>query len=72
MLCTAASVMAQDEEPTTPVHTKSFLAVIEDAKFIAADEHYTTGQVTLQSAIETAEETILTRLPQTTICQFHT
>ena len=47
MLCTAASVMAQDEEPTTPVHTKSFLAVIEDAKFIAADEHYTTGQVTL-------------------------
>ena len=58
MLCTAASVMAQDEEPTTPVHTKSFLAVIEDAKFIAADEHYTTGQITLQSAIKTAEESI--------------
>ena len=50
-------VFAQDEEEPSlpPVYTKSFLAVIDDAKSIVASNHYTTGQADLQKAINEAE-----------------
>ena len=50
-----------EEEPTPEVvFTKSFQSVIDDAKFIVTDSHYTTGQETLQSAISDAEAAIST------------
>jgi len=50
-----------EEEPTPEVvFTKSFQSVIDDAKFIVTDSHYTTGQETLQSAISDAEAAIPT------------
>lgn len=58
-------VYAQEEEEggeETPqtVFTKSLLSVIEDAKFIVADSHYTTGQTELQTAITAAEGAVTT------------
>lgn len=49
-------------EEVTPqtVFTKSLLSIIEDAKFIVADSHYTTGQADLQTAISAAEEAVPT------------
>ena len=49
---------AQNED--SPVFTKTLSSVIEDARFIVADSHYTTGQDALQKAIDTAEGCIAT------------
>jgi len=53
------SVFAQEEgegEVQTPVvYTKSFQSLIDDAKFLVNDSHYTTGQAALQTAITQAE-----------------
>ena len=62
-LFTFAGAYAQEEGEETapiPVYTKSLTSVIEDAKFIVADSHYTTGQADLQKAIDTAEGSIAT------------
>lgn len=62
-LFTFAGAYAQEEGEETapiPVYTKSLTSVIEDAKFIVADSHYTTGQSDLQKAIDTAEGSIAT------------
>ena len=62
-LFTFAGAYAQEEGEETaplPVYTKSLTSVIEDAKFIVADSHYTTGQAKLQEAINTAEGSIAT------------
>ena len=57
-LFTFAGANAQNED--SPVFTKTLSSVIEDAKFIVADSHYTTGQDALQKAIDTAEGSIAT------------
>lgn len=52
------SVFAQEEgegEQTPVVYTKSFQSLIDDAKFLVKDSHYTTGQDALQTAITQAE-----------------
>ena len=57
-LFTLTGAYAQEEggeEAPIPVYTKSFLAVIDDAKSIVASNHYTTGQADLQKAINEAE-----------------
>ena len=51
---------AQEEEEPVPVFTKSLNSLIEDAKFIVADAHYTKGQATLQTAITAAEAQVAT------------
>lgn len=57
--CWGAYAQEEGGEETTPVvHTKSFLAVIEDAKFLVACPSYASGQSDLQTAIETAESGI--------------
>lgn len=53
-------VFAQEEgegaEPIDPpIYSKSFNAVLSDAKSLVSDSHYTTGQDALQAAISTAE-----------------
>lgn len=57
-----ASVFAQDaegeegaEQQTPVAYTKSLQSVIDDAKFLVSDSHYTTGQSELQAAIDVAE-----------------
>ena len=56
-----AGVFAQEEggeevvEQTPIIYTKSFQSLIDDAKSIVADSHYTQGQSDLQGAIATAE-----------------
>ena len=45
----------EEGEVVLPVFTKSLNSLIEDAKFIVADAHYTKGQATLQNAINAAE-----------------
>ena len=62
-LFTFAGAYAQEEGEETapiPVYTKSLTSVIEDAKFIVADSHYTKGQSDLQKAIDAAEASIAT------------
>ena len=62
-LFTLTGAYAQEEggeEAPIPVYTKSFQSVIDDAKFIVADNHYTKGQSELQKAIEAAEASIAT------------
>ena len=52
------SVIAQEEgegEQPPVVYTKSFQSLIDDAKFLVKDSHYTTGQDALQTAITQAE-----------------
>ena len=50
------SVHAQDSgTDTPPVHKKSLLSVIEDAKFISAESHYTGDPSALKAAISVAE-----------------
>ena len=47
---------AQNEgEQTAPLHKKALLSVVEDAKSIVTDSHYTNGQSALQTAIGEAE-----------------
>ena len=52
---TGAYAQEEGEEVVVPVFTKSLNSLIEDAKFIVADAHYTKGQAALQTAITTAE-----------------
>lgn len=61
-LCTLTVGYAQEEGGEDPVaevvFTKSLSSVIEDAKFIVASSHYTTGQAALQAAITEAEAAV--------------
>jgi len=52
---TGAFAQEEGEEVVVPVFTKSLNSLIEDAKFIVADAHYTKGQAALQTAISAAE-----------------
>lgn len=60
-LLTFGGAYAQDEgegETTPVVYTKTFNAVLSDAKSIVASEHYPDGRAELQEAITTAEAAI--------------
>jgi len=60
LTCVYAQEEEGGEETPQTVFTKSLLSVIEDAKFIVADSHYTTGQTELQTAITAAEGAVTT------------
>ena len=55
---TATYAQEEGEEAIEPVFTKSFKAVIDDAKYIVSSSHYSTGQADLQKAIDAAEGSI--------------
>ena len=57
---TGAFAQEEGEEVVVPVFTKSLNSLIEDAKFIVADAHYTKGQAALQAAIDAAEAQVAT------------
>ena len=56
-LLTFAGANAQEEVPPV-VYTKTFNAVLADAKFLVASDHYPEGRTDLQTAIEAAEKAI--------------
>ena len=50
--------IAPGDDEKYSIYTKSFYSLLEDAKCLTADKHYTTGQAALQKAITTAENNL--------------